>query len=104
MIPGYDRTIEYRVRVDLKPGEEVPSADAVMGALNVGAEGSPEELHLAPFTDNVDVLLIGEASEPSSAHRLRDALLAIAGWASDEGPLKGKGPMEVAQFAREAIS
>ena len=33
-----------------------------------------------------------------------DALRSIAGWASDVGPLKGKGPMEVSAFARAALA
>lgn len=32
-----------------------------------------------------------------------DALRAIAGWASDEGPLKGKGPMDVSAFAAATL-
>lgn len=33
---------------------------------------------------------------------LVEALNAIADWASDAGPLAGKGPMAVAEFARAA--
>jgi len=36
--------------------------------------------------------------------RMEEALESIAGWASDEGPLKGKGPTDVAEFARAALA
>ena len=36
--------------------------------------------------------------------RLRAALKSIAGWASDEGPLKGMGPMDVSEHARAALA
>lgn len=56
-----------------------------------GQGGTREEV-------TVNALLIAAAPD------LLEALEAISGWASDEGPLAGKGPMSISAFARAAIA
>lgn len=69
------RTVEYRVRVDIHASEPIPTATAVMGALNVGAEGAPEDLNLGALTENLDVLLMdeGEGSARSALDTVIDS-------------------------------
>ena len=52
------------------------------------------------YTDSINEL--NEIHDENE--RLRESLKAIAGWASDRGPLKGKGPMDVSAYARAAIA
>ena len=47
-------------------------------------------------------MYIGQAVEENA--RLLAALEGIIEWASDSGPLLGKGPMDIAAYARAAIA
>lgn len=46
----------------------------------------------------------GNAYLIASAPDLLAALEAIAGWASDEGPLAGSSPMQIAEYARTVVA
>jgi hypothetical protein len=73
VIPGYVKTAEYRVRLDLKEGEAAPSASDLMNCIQVGAEAAPQDAAVGPFLDNLDVLAL--ELEPSARSAV-DSIIA----------------------------
>lgn len=98
-------------RGELKPHPEHPdparagelagrrdAADAKNGTITYWSNEARKYVVLKPS-------VIENEADPVEVVALeaRAALEAIAGWASDEGPLVGKSPMDISAFAREAI-